>query len=130
MTTRTIVLIDEATRERALQAIRDCSVGGPHPLEVVIQGHKKPKTLDQLGMYFWLCDLIGREVGHTKDEMDAVFVEMFVPAVGVDLPGGHTVVVRKRPSKWDRGEASYVIERVLAFAGQEGIKLPPPPRYR
>ncbi|MBL0142639.1 MAG: recombination protein NinB [Betaproteobacteria bacterium] len=119
---RAIVLLDEARRARAVEAIAACRVGGATPLEVVIRPKRKPKTLDQLALYWVLCTEIGAAIGYAKDEMSEVFVEKYVPPIARVLPSGETVLVKKTPSKWSKAEASQIIDHMLRFAAEEGIE--------
>ena len=118
---RPIVLIDQARKDRALEAVAACRVGGSTPLEVVIRPRKKPKTLDQLALYWALCTEIGAAIGYAKDEMSEVFIAKYVPPITRELPSGETVLIKKTPSKWSKQEASEVIDHVRRFAAEEGI---------
>ena len=115
--------------------------------EVVIQPHKRNRSLDQNAYYWNIITIIVADLGMTKDELHTVYKEKFlVPIFSRDSKGYATMcsAVQALPRGTDRDDAwqavientsttqcnvkqmSEMIDDVRHHATSLGIRLPAP----
>lgn len=84
------------------------------------------RTLKQNAYYWWLMEIIGGDIGYTKDEMSDVFKSMFLSHQAQDQLLWEITVVRST-SRLTTVEMMQYIDSILLRCAENGIVVPPPP---
>lgn len=133
---RRFVLHDDGIRKNAIAFLSGLNLGGPVKIEVVIQPHKRNRSLEQNAYYWVLVGIIAKSLGHSKIEQHEIFkihyllpilmesdpdVQAMVEALGVERDR-----LAKLLSTTDLKTHQFAefIEDVINFAGQMQIHVP------
>lgn len=78
--------------------------------------------------YYWgvVLPIISQETGHTVDELDLIYKELYAPKKRYTMKDGREVVIPKGGSQMDTLEFFEYVERIRADAGEMGIVIPDP----
>ena len=95
------------------------------PWVIEIEPWKKKRSGNQ-NSYYWKClDIIGRELGHSKDDLHTYFRREHLTPVERQIMGKAVLCL---PSTTDLTTAEFAtyMDRIISDAAQIGIQLPIP----
>lgn len=122
--TRPIILRDEATRERLLDAIRRLNI--EKPWKVTIERYVKRRSVSQNALLHSWLGIIAESTGNSLDSLKDAYKDMFLPMVPIQL-GDEEKMVRRSTATLDTKEMSAFMDAIYAHAtGELGILLPLP----
>ena len=127
MNKQTIIIRDEAVRERVVNVLANLNI--EKPWEVTIQRHTRKRSLSQNSlMWKWLNEVADHVRDHTgmdSDDIHEFFKAKFLPAKIVDI-NGESAEYRTTKSLTTSEMADYM-NRIYAWATSElGLLLPVP----
>lgn len=115
------VRIDDKLRLKALMARME---GKPVELSI---GRLRQNRSIKANAYLWsIYRLIGQETGNDEYRIHAVMKGMFLPLEDLELPNGTTVKTLGSTRGLDTKAFGEFIDKVKAFAGEQGIRVPEP----
>lgn len=118
-----MIVHDQYSQVKAIMLIRNLDLDKKH--EVKISEYKPSKTLEQLNLYWKWMTILGDEFGYSKDEMSEFLKEELIQPTFVKIKG-KIRSVRPSLSKMKINEMSELMDRVLTWAGSQGLSLPHP----
>lgn len=119
---RRIVLRDEALRERAIDAVRELTLGKGPLMEVCIKTYTRPRTGDQNALYWASIGEMASRFNSDGSELHEALKERYCPPKPVDLPDGTQVWVRST-RLLSTQEMSDYFDRVSAWAANLGVEF-------
>lgn len=126
--TRKFVIRDDATRARAMAYVGELPISD-RPLEVVVRQHRSSRTLDQNDLLQDLCHDLAAQVDWygiklTNDDWRHIFTATVRGQRSVpNLDGTGFVVLGASSKQLTVGEASQVIDMILAFGRDNGVRF-------
>ena len=115
------VRIDDKPRLKALMERMEGK-----PVELSIGRLRQNRSL-KANAYLWaIYRLIGQETGNDEYRIHAVMKGMFLPLEDLELPNGTTVKTLGSTKGLDTQAFGEFIDKVKAFAGEQGIRVPEP----
>lgn len=124
MTGQSFILRSEAVKATAASFIGKIKVDAEHPLEVVIQRHRKKRSLSANALYWVWLGIISAETGNDPDSLHEWAKRQFSLPREVNIMGDTCQVYTT--AKMSVADMSAYMERVEAWAAGEGIILPHP----
>jgi len=118
--TPSLILRDEAIRQRAIERIRALKLDTPEPWGVWIAPAKKLRTLSQNAAYWRVVGQICDATGHSKNVVHTLLKK---EALGMEVAevNGKVVEAVKSSTKVDRGDFSELIDHANLLAAELGI---------
>ena len=118
------ILRDETVRAHLMAAISRLRLD--KPLEVIIQPHRKKRSLSQNAYLHMILGIIADETGNSLDDVKEAYRDMFLGKVPMQW-GGEERMVGRSTTTLDTMEANVFIDKIRAHAATElGIVLPLP----
>mgnify|MGYP000420134377 CR=1 FL=1 len=93
------------------------------PKQITITDYKENKTDSQRGTFHALCGILGKEVGHTMEEVKEFAKQEALGVKTVSIAGIEKEIVKSSEDA-KRDEYSHLIETVYRLAAQAGVQLP------
>jgi hypothetical protein len=125
---RAFTIRSERIRDSLLEAIKDMPL---EPLQrVVISKHINNKTANQRGWFHALCAIWGDELGMQAGDMKEIAKAKLFGWKQINYGGIMLTLADGRSEKLNAKEYGELIDTVYLLAGESGIELPPPDRFR
>lgn len=128
---RRYTLINEAVRQRAIEAVRAAAIGS---VVMVRDGDAKQRTNPQNNLYWEWIDRIRLHVGdstgqwYSKDQMHEYFKAKFQPTDEVSI-NGESRFVTKSTTKNDVKEMSEYMDKVSSYCASSLCLYLPSPEF-
>lgn len=128
MSGQPIILRTVANRDFALKIVGNLKIDPDRPLEVVIQQHRKKRSLSANALYWKWIGIISEDTGNDPDALHEWMKRQFSLPRTVTIMGDECEVYTT--AKMSVKEMSEYMDRVFAWAASEGIILPQPEDQR
>lgn len=132
---RTFVIRNDATRERALAAVRRIPFDAGRPLyDVRIEPHRERHSAEQRSLLFALCRDLARQLpfpggGSANATAWKEFLVGLHRGERIVREGAVVVIVGGSVSQATRREMSDLIEFIQAYGATRGVRFSAPARY-
>lgn len=97
--------------------------------DVEIKPHSKKRSNPANALYWKWLEIIGDDMGYTKDELHDEFASRFVGVVSKATISGKLLAVPASTSALSTKDFAEYMDKVYAFAHSQGITLPTPDYY-
>lgn len=124
MSGQSFILRSEAVKATAANFIGKIRIDPEHPLEIVIQRHRKKRSLSANALYWVWLGIISSETGNDPDSLHEWAKRQFSLPREITIMGDTCEVYTT--AKMSVADMSAYMERVEAWATGEGIILPHP----
>jgi hypothetical protein len=124
MSGQPIIIRTQANRDFAVRIVGNLKIDPDRPLEVVVQQHRKKRSLDQNALYWKILGIISLETGNEVNALHEWMKRQFSLPKRVTIMGEDYEIYTT--AKMTVKEMSEYIDRIYAFAAGEGIILPFP----
>jgi len=118
-------IIRKENKPSIINMIKDflCLLKLDTPYEIIIRPYKNNRSNDQNALYWKWLEIIGKELGYTRDEMHELCRYKFLGMHSKEIAG---VKIEYLPSttKLKVGEMSEYLESISRWTAELGIRLP------
>ena len=119
--TPSLILRDEAIRQRAIERIQSLKLDVEEPWAVYIAPYKRLRTLEQNAAYWAVVGRICAATGHGKHVIHT-YLRKAAWGVEISTVKGESIEVVKSSAKADRGDFSDLLDHANELAAEMGIE--------
>lgn len=123
-------LRSERIKDNCVQNIRDIEIVEGRYKRVTIADHVNSKTAQQRGWFHKLCAILGDEIGMQAGDIKEIAKAKLFGWRQVEYGGVTLTMADGHSERLSAKRYGELIDTVYLLAGESGIQLPPPDKYR
>lgn len=108
--------------------IQNCKdeIDRSYGMEVIIR--KKLRSDKSNRYYFNILELIGKEIGYSKEDLHDLLKLRVLGPKHITV-AGETITIPKRSSDLEQGDFGKLVDAAIMLAASQNVKIPAPPYY-